>query len=76
MHFQRHDYDRNYEPGDMIVEALERDAQALCSRSSIWTNTLTDLQVRSGAAQRLVLDLPRFDCSIGRIDMAGTDLIQ
>jgi len=42
MHFQRHDYFRKYEPGDGIVEVLERDAPG--SVFSIWTNTLTDLQ--------------------------------
>lgn len=42
MHLQRHDYIRNYEPGDGIVEVLERDAPG--SVFSIWTNTLTDLQ--------------------------------
>lgn len=42
MHFQRHDYARNYEPSDGIVATLERDAPA--SVFSIWTNTFTDLQ--------------------------------
>jgi hypothetical protein len=42
MHLQRHDHGRNYEPGDGIVEVLERDAPS--SVFSIWTNTLTDLQ--------------------------------
>jgi hypothetical protein len=42
MHLQRHDYARNYEPGDGIVEVLERDAPG--SVFSIWTNIFTDLK--------------------------------
>ena len=42
MHLQRHDYAHNYEPGDGIVEALERNAPG--SVFSIWTNAFIDLQ--------------------------------
>jgi hypothetical protein len=42
MHLQRHEHARNYEPGQGIVEVLEREAAG--SVFSIWTNTFIDLK--------------------------------
>jgi hypothetical protein len=69
MHLQRHEFERNYEPGDGIhdrmVEILERDAPG--SVFSIWTNTGTDLQ----ASQPSVSSWPNPSLTILRGTLLG-----